>query len=238
MICGAPNAGKSFLALFLVVRMQEAVRGHSRLPTLYVSADTDDATMRVRTYAMLTGQETTEIEQAREMGLDFWFADRVAWLDSDVQWCWDSDPDLRDLELEVLAFEEQYGEPPALIVIDNLMNVRAETDNEWAGMRELMKAFHHLARATGAAVLVLHHTSEDAQYSATEPPPRRAIQGKVAQLPELILTVATSGDTLGLAVVKNRNGSSDPQAKEPLWMSVDLSKMALSEGYYARAVRT
>ncbi len=70
------------------------------------------------------------------------------------------------------------------------MNVAAESDNEWAGLRAIMVDFHDMARKTEACVMVLHHVSEQSEYGKdNKPPHRRAIHGKVSQLPALILTL-------------------------------------------------
>ena len=47
MIAGQPNAGKSLLALYMAVQM--------KVPTLYISADTDGYTTAIRSAAMVTG---------------------------------------------------------------------------------------------------------------------------------------------------------------------------------------
>jgi predicted ATP-dependent serine protease len=128
---------------------------------------------------------------------------------SNIQWVFDSSPSLDDIELEVKAYVELFGVAPELIVIDNLMNVAAETDNEWAGLRAIMVELHDMARQTEACVLVLHHVSEQSEYGKTEmPPARRAIHGKVSQLPSLILTLGydPSQGMLRVAPVKNRFG--------------------------------
>jgi hypothetical protein len=102
-----------------------------------------------------------------------------------------------------------FGVPPQLIIVDNLSNVVAETENEWTGLRSIMTEFHHLARSTEACVIVLHHTSEQAEFGRSDfPPPRRAIHGKISQLPSLIVTLAfqASESILRVAAVKNRFG--------------------------------
>ena len=79
----------------------------------------------------------------------------------------------------------------------------------WAGLRAIMMELHDLARNTEACVLVLHHVSEASEYGdGTKPPARRAIQGKVSQLPALILTLGYDpiGKQLRVAAVKNRFG--------------------------------
>lgn len=227
MIAGPPNGGKTLFALHIAVALQkQAAAGGRRVPTLYLSADTDAVTMLMRTYAMMSGHDLTTIEQARDAGLGESYEHYVARM-TDFQFLFESDPSLADLDVDLRAFLEIYGELPSLVIVDNLMNVQAESDSEWAGMRAIMQALHHVARATGAAVIVLHHTSEDSQYPADKPPPRRAIQGKVAQLSELILTLAVCEGALGFAVVKNRNGRSDPTADRPVWLRVDFARMAI-----------
>ncbi len=129
----------------------------------------------------------------------------------------DSSPSIDDLELEIRAYVELYGEAPELIVIDNLMNVVAETDNEWAGLRAIMMELHDMARKTEACVLVLHHVSEQSEYGSTiNPPARRAIHGKVSQLPALILTLGydPQDNVLRVAVVKNRFGPHAADGKD------------------------
>jgi hypothetical protein len=128
-----------------------------------------------------------------------------------IQWVFDSSPSLDDIELEIKAYVELFGIPPELIVVDNLMNVVAESDNEWAGLRSIMVEFHDMARKTSACVMVLHHVSEQTEYGKeNKPPHRRAIHGKVSQLPALILTLnynhGPHNSELQVAVVKNRFG--------------------------------
>ncbi len=72
-----------------------------------------------------------------------------------------------------------------------------------------MVEFHDMARKTDACVLVLHHVSEQSEYgSVFEPSARKAIHGKVSQLPALILTLGYDpySHVLRVACVKNRFG--------------------------------
>jgi hypothetical protein len=120
-----------------------------------------------------------------------------------------------------------------LIIIDNLMNVAAETDNEWAGLRAIMMELHDMARKTEACVLILHHVSEQSEYgSPTEPPSRRAIHGKVSQLPALILTLGynpTVGE-LKIAPVKNRFGPHAADGKDFATLYVNYGACQISDG--------
>ena len=199
MVAAAPNAGKSMFALVYAIK--------ANIPTLFFSADTDTATVMIRTAAHLSGHTQLTVETNLQKNPRH-YQDFLAGMQN-IQWVFDSSPSLDDIEMEIKAYIELYGIAPELIVIDNLMNVAAETDNEWAGLRAIMMELHDMARKTEACVLVLHHVSEQSEYgSPTMPPPRRAIHGKVSQLPAVILTLGydPSQGMLRVAAVKNRFG--------------------------------
>ena len=169
MVAAAPNAGKSMFALIYAVK--------AKVPTLFFSADTDTATVMMRAAALSSGHSQVSVEanlSANAHHYDIHFAKL-----NHIKWVFDSSPSLDDIELEIKAYVELYGIAPELIVIDNLMNVAAETDNEWAGLRAIMMELHDMARKTEACVLVLHHVSEQSEYgNPTNPPARRAIHGR------------------------------------------------------------
>jgi predicted ATP-dependent serine protease len=199
MVAAAPNAGKSMFALVYAIK--------AKIPTLFFSADTDTATVMIRAAAHMSGHTQLTVEKNLNDNPNFYRKDLGDM--QHIQWVFDSSPSLDDIEMEIKAYIELYGIAPELIVIDNLMNVAAETDNEWAGLRAIMMELHDMARKTEACVLVLHHVSEQSEYgSPTMPPPRRAIHGKVSQLPAIILTLGydPSQGMLRVAAVKNRFG--------------------------------
>lgn len=204
MFAGQPGSGKTMLAQWLVDQLATS----KGVTTLFFSADTDPETMRIRAAAHATGETIRAVETALASDNAGYFEDALAGLDH-VEYSFSSAPSCEDIELEVKAFEEKWGRAPDVIVVDNLMNVDAQHDNEWLGMREISKVLHWVARQTGAAVFVLHHTSEDTK-DPTVPQPRRSIQGKVSQLPEVILTQAMTDGQMRIAAVKNRNGRADP----------------------------
>jgi len=154
MVAAAPNAGKSMFALVYAIR--------AKVPTLFFSADTDTATVMLRASAHLAGHTQETVENQISINPDAY--DENLQEISHIQWVFDSSPNLDDIEAEVKAYIELYGISPQLIVIDNLMNVVAESDNEWAGLRQIMMELHDMARKTEACVLVLHHVSEQSEY--------------------------------------------------------------------------
>jgi predicted ATP-dependent serine protease len=216
MIAAAPNAGKSMLALVYSIK--------AGIPTLFFSADTDTATVMLRTAAAVSGHTQLTVEQNLERDSSY-YDEAMAKADH-IQWVFDSSPSLDDIEMEVKAYLELYGEMPQLIVIDNLMNVVSETDNEWAGLRAIMAELHDMARKTEACVMVLHHVSEASEYGSPEmPPPRRAIHGKVSQLPAMICTLGydPANRTLRVAAVKNRFGKHTANGNEWATFSVNFA---------------
>jgi predicted ATP-dependent serine protease len=222
MVAAAPNAGKSMFALIYAMK--------AKVPTLFFSADTDTTTVMMRAAAHSSGHNQMTVEQS--LSADSHYYDKHFDKLGHIKWVFDSSPSLDDIELEIKAYVELYGEAPQLIVVDNLMNVAAETDNEWAGLRAIMMELHDMARKTEACVLVLHHVSEQSEYgSPTKPAHRRAIQGKVSQLPALILTLGydASNGELKVAAVKNRFGPHTADASDYVTLNVDYGSCQISD---------
>lgn len=222
MVAAAPNAGKSMFSLVYAIQAQ--------VPTLFFSADTDVTTVMIRAAAHTSGHSQLTVETNLDSNSKYYdkYFDKIG----HIQWVFDSSPSLDDIELEVKAYQELYGLPPELIVIDNLMNVAAETDNEWAGLRAIMMELHDLARNTESCVLVLHHVSEATEYGdGTMPPARRAIHGKVSQLPSLILTLGYDvlGKQLRVAAVKNRFGPNSADGKVNVPLSANYAACQISD---------
>jgi predicted ATP-dependent serine protease len=215
MVAGPPGAGKSTFALALAV--------HAKVPTLYISADTHSHTMSLRLLAMLTGKPQQEVEPLMDQDRE-WAAQMLKPADH-IMWEFDSAPTLKDIEDAVLAARERLGEDVHLIVLDNAVDVTLDGQDEWGGLRTLMKELKWWARETGAAVLVCHHTSEGVQGNPC--PPRFALHGKVAQTPSLILTVYPQLATMGVNAVKNRYGPADASGGSPVWLSYDPASMSV-----------
>lgn len=220
MIAGAPNAGKSLIALNYAIL--------ANIPTLYISADTDAYTTAIRSAALVSGHTVQSVESAFETdaGTDF-YTDALSGI-KNVRFDFYPSPTLDDIQLTVLAYAEAYGAFPELIIVDNLMNVVSLHENEWTGLRDIAKSMHHMARETDAAVFLLHHTSEN-EGRPDLPPARKAIQGKVSQLPELILTVALLPDSgeFRVAPVKNRFGPNTPTGADYIILWADPSRMTV-----------
>ena len=78
----------------------------------------------------------------------------------DIFFCFDPALSLRDIDLEIQAYEEVFGEGHlALVVIDNLLNMNTGDAGDFAALIDSLSALHSLARAKDVAVLVLHHVN-------------------------------------------------------------------------------
>lgn len=222
LIAAQPGGGKTLLALWYAIQ--------AKIPSLYFSADSDSRTIATRAGAILMEKEVATVEKMMDTEASVLLEDALADGASHVRFNFDPSPSLQDIEEEIEAWIELHGAPPAAVFVDNLMNVAAAADNEWTAMRDAMSAFHYMAREYESAFIVLHHVSENEKMSKPNyPAPRKALMGKVAALPELVLSVAldSGSNAYKIAVVKNRHGKSDPTAENYITLSAEASHMTL-----------
>jgi len=224
MMAGPPGIGKSTVAL--------KVAYHCGLPTLYFSADSSRTTQSVRIVSMATGIPLASVKnQSDLMGKEFWAQDWVieAMLrGGHIKWNEDGQPTLGTIDAEIDTFTTVYGEPPSFIVIDNATDVAFDSGDEFSSLRSLMREVKWWSRDTGAAFLILHHTSEG--YEGYPCPPRAALHGKIAQVPSLIVTLSSAQPGLmAAAAVKNRYGPADATGKTAVWMDYAPETMMLKD---------
>jgi predicted ATP-dependent serine protease len=224
MIAGQPNAGKSLLALWLAV----AYVSRFGLRGIYLSADSAELGQAARALAMNT--MNLSIDQAEELlkEEDPWAIAQMQKLNS-LAWSFEDDLSYDNIHEEIEAFVELWGTTPDFIVVDNLTDVEGQSEDEWATQRRALKALVQLARSTDAAVIVLHHTSEDPRIKEAPCPPRHSILGKCDQKPALIVTVSDRGSKRPTAQVKNRFGKPDKSGCSAIWLSFNEETMHFSE---------
>lgn len=219
MVAGPPGAGKSSVALALAVQ--------SKVPTLYVSCDSHESTMALRTIAMVTKTPQNEVEQMM-VGNPDWAAAVINDSAGHIKWMFDASPTLGDLEDEINVYRMVMGDNPHLIVVDNAVDVTHESGDEFSSLRNLMREVKWWARDTGAAFLILHHTSEG--YMGSPCPPRSALHGKIAQIPSLVLTLSSNEPGwMAVAAVKNRYGPADATGQTAIWMDYHPSTMQIKD---------
>lgn len=217
LVGAEPGVGKTAWALWHCQKWaKEGLIG------LYFSADSSELVIAARLVSMRTGYPWTQSEAWIQQKAGHAF-DVLEDLDG-IRFCFDPDVTLTTLELEVMAFIELWGREPDFIVIDNLTDVEGQSEDEFGGLRRIMKTLKYLARQTSAGLLVLHHTSE--AFPSDPCPPRKAFHGKVTQKAAVALTL---GPGLNVAVVKNRYGPSDKSGRSSFQIHFDGATMQLSE---------
>ena len=204
------NGGKSLLSMFY------AVQAH--VPTMVFSADTDRRTTQYRSVAMATGHRIEDVKGMYGTSAEDIVAEAERDItDAGVLFDFNPNPELEDIDLEIQAYETVWGEPPALVVIDNLINLQTGDAGDFSALIDSLAFLHGLARTKDCAVIVLHHVNErDGQHATEYPAPRNAIRGRVAQYPEVILSLAMVPDQglMRIAVVKHRHATPSPNGEE------------------------
>jgi hypothetical protein len=232
LIAAAPGCGKSALALTLALRCGVSF--------LYISADSDAFTQVARSVAALSGIDMGEAEL-------FALGKPVSEKTSEAghsldglpgRFTYFASPTLEDLERTIQAFEELYGEYPALIVIDNITNVRSglmDNDSDpFSGLEGFLDYAHSMARDTQACVLGLHHVTGP-YNDADKPVPLSGVKGQIGRVPELILTLhrlpGLNGmpDLLRVSAVKNRGSKADTSGAWFAELEFDGSRMQIRD---------
>lgn len=205
MIAGRSGTQKSGFAMWLVANWN--------LPTLYLSADMSSYQASTRLACTLTGMTTDEVEDIWKEGGHAAAELEQALAGSNVSFQF-GEITYQGLDNDLAAWVERYNRWPAVVVIDNLMDVE-DAQSDYAAQMEVMQMASRLASMTGATVMVLHHAS-DKSWNATEraymPPSRAEVKGGLSEKPHLSLSVALDPDLLDyrVACIKQRMGPCDP----------------------------
>ena len=186
------------------------------IPCLYFSADSDAFTQLSRMISILTG---TPMERSLEMVREGDISGVADKLDLPIRFNFTASPEIDDVELEMAAYAEVYEAYPALVIVDNITNLRTGGDqnneNPFDGLESLLEFLHDMARSSGAHVCGLHHVVGPFNDSAY-PIPLSGVKGQIGRVPEVILTMhrdprpGTISDLLNVSTVKNRAGRADP----------------------------
>lgn len=213
MLAGVPGSHKTRIMLNAALNMG--------VTTKAFSTDSDEETIQSRILARAAGQPTsvtegwlrTEREKAARLLEPYDFID----------WDFRPDPTLDDIWHGLYAYHEAEGRYPDQTIIDIASDVGHDTGDEWGSLRDLMRQAKVIARETKTHLLLVHHAADSERTK--RPCPRRSdIHGKIAAIPELIVTCGTtnSGD-LHAACVKNRHAKADADASNHFPMALDAA---------------
>ena len=153
-----------------------------------------------------------------------------------IRFNYSASPSLTQIEQSMRSYEEVYGDFPALVVVDNVTNVRTGHDHDddpFSGLEALMDELHVMARFTGACVIGLHHVT-GGYNDADRPIPLSGVKGQIARVPEMVLTLHKVSeqfgpDSLRVSTVKNRGGKSDPSGQEFVALEFSGETMSIKE---------
>lgn len=213
MLAGVPGSHKTRVMLNAVVNMG--------VNTLAFSTDSDQDTISSRLLAIATRTPTTVTEE--------WLRTepaKCAQLLSKydfIRWDFRPDPTLDDIWHGLYAYHETEGRYPDQTVIDIASDVGHDTGDEWGSLRDLMRQAKVIARETGTHLWLVHHCADSERTK--RPCPRRSdIHGKVAAIPELIVTCGTDASGgLYAACVKNRHAKASADAEIRIPMTLDAA---------------
>lgn len=228
-LCSAgPGTGKSAFVLTWALR--------AKVPTMYFSADSDAFTQLTRSLSVL--REWTLEESAEAVlgkSLDLLHSDDLTELP--MRFNYSASPTVDDIESSMHAYEEVYGDYPALVVVDNVTNVSggAGTDDDpFSGLESLMDYLATMARDTEACVVGLHHVTGP-YNNGDKPIPLAGIKGQISRVPSLILTLHKGMEDvygvkeLRVSTVKNRGGKADPSGEEFVGLKFDGDRMQITD---------
>lgn len=195
-----------------------------QIPTLYISNDTNELDIISRFLSRRTKQDSYDMRK-RALRDPEWASRKLTDLDW-VRWNFNPSPSIEEIEEEVMAFEELWGDFPHLVVVDVVMKVDYYEDGG-GSLERIVQYLDKLARDTGSHFIVACHTSENVPGKPTQP--KSALLYKIDKLPVLVLTTAYEDGVFYLAPVKNRSGFADPTGESYLTFLVDPSIATLEE---------
>jgi AAA domain len=215
LVVGPGSAGKSLFISNLVAKWGR--------PTLAFLLDQDQATAAARFAATELDENFLELKKDLDAEATTAVLGRLGYIQTDYK-----AETLGDVQLHLDAYIERYGEPPHVLVIDNLGNMTSGYDDEWSTLKALTLELDMMARAYEMIVIAAHHTTD---APTTEPLPRSSILGKISQYPRLILSVAFNpfSAEYKLAAVKNSSGPTDAMASNPLVFDANPANMQVTE---------
>lgn len=216
LIGGTPGSMKTMFIGELVDRM--------KVPTLYISNDSNEASIASRMIAKRVGEDSRLVRE-RLMDDPEWASGILDDLDH-VRWNFNHSPTLEEIEEELEAFEELWGEYPHLVVVDILMKV--DYVEEGGGTDEsIVRYLDGLARQMNICIIIACHTSENVSGDPCQP--LSAFLNKIGKMPILALTTAYDGQTFYLAPVKNRDGWASSKGDEYFMFMADAALATIEE---------
>lgn len=153
VLAGAPGGGKSLLALNWAWRSQD--------PILYLAQDSPRSVLR-RLTALALQRRVSDIHEEE---IEHW-SQRVKDLNKREELVISSGAhSVEQIESKVIALTEWLMQPPTLVVVDNLFDVRSEGNSymETSFYADILPSLKQLAIAYDVGIVVMHHVTRSGE---------------------------------------------------------------------------
>lgn len=217
LIGARSGAAKSSFAIWLCVRLG--------LPCLYWSLDQNLYESTYRALAAHTGKTIDEVESLIKMGI------APPPDQAPIQWCFDKNPSIVDMQEELDAYVEAYDSWPEVMVVDNIIDVYHGREGDKTGYDDALKFLKEKAAESNATIFVLAHTSKSVKASNPhDPQPKYALLDSPDKHPQQILMVALnpSSGEFKVAVAKSRLTLSDESSEHVVSLTADQARCTFS----------
>lgn len=213
VVMGNPGVGKSVFTLNWALL--------SPYPSVVISLDTDVHTQAVRAASILTGTNQSIV---REQPAAF-----SIFLKRRLKHCRIYDISLRTKDINdlLIAEEEYWGEPPPLVVVDNVSNIVPETSYE--AYRNVFIELQKVARLRDTFIIACHHIRRGTSTVKSQRLSLHSGQYAGEQEAEMVLGLWRSQQGIEVGVLKNRNGIADPDGGLSFPVVLDGDTMRVSE---------
>jgi hypothetical protein len=229
VVLAAPGVGKSSFALSWAAQL--------RRPCLYLSLDTSLVDQAVRIIAIRTHKTVEEVQAGHDEDLEAWIGTWepvVKELDYPVRFC-ELSMGVKQVDELVAAEVEYWGEPPAIVFVDNVGNL-LEKEESASEYRRIFSGLHRTARERNTLVIALHHIKRKPQKADDDEDPAQkpvhmsdGLYTGEQEVQFLLGLWRPHPNELTVAVLKNRMGPADPGGHLHTTLRADLARASLRD---------
>jgi hypothetical protein len=204
LLVGAPGVGKSTFALIWAIEQWR--------PVAIVSHDTD-----LYTQARRIERYLSHTRRSLEIGHLF---------------LTDGPATPQEIDEMVVGLEEYYGDPPVMLVLDNLGDIVPE--ESVSAYEQVIKGLRSIAHSRKVFVVALHHTrrgsSDDMVGTGRVPLTLRDAAYAGEKRADLVLGLwRPSQDELRVSLLKRRDGLADPSGHLWVRLRIDMENAHIGE---------
>lgn len=228
LIAAGPGTGKSALVQAITQRGDDQGNTNS---VFYFSADSNAWHMFTRAAAIATGRTTSSIDEELHVTGSSRLDEVLNAATANTVFDFNSSPTDDRVLGQLEAYAELHGKYPDVIVMDNLKNLdTGNGDDEFRGLEDNCVFLDEIAKASGAAVIALHHVVGALEDGFSQIP-LSGVRGKVSKTPATILTLfktfsLTKEQPLNISIVKDRGGKMDASGSYYIPIYTDLERMS------------